>query len=263
MTYFDIYSTYSGGDTTYDRMITWVKNNVGRTILGAILGFVILICVLDYFGITNIKSHFKTKCPPVPSCPPVPPCPPVPSCPPAPPCPQPTEVSTPTSGVSTPTSGVSTPNVGVSAQSPGVSAQSPGVSAQSPGVSAQSPGVSAQSPGVSGSTSSFSNQEPFTNDLPYQLDNKSLTLLPDTDYSDFLQKMSLDQDVIKQHNQYVKDRNQITSTASFNPSRSDNQDVVTTWGLTKSTYVPVDPSARNVPSQNPEQGSKPVRLYWG
>jgi hypothetical protein len=25
----------------------------------------------------------------------------------------------------------------------------------------------------------------------------------------------------------------------------------------------VDPSARNVPSQNPEQGSKPVRLYWG
>ena len=242
MTYFDIYSTYSGGDTTYDRMITWVKNNVGRTILGAILGFVILICVLDYFGITNIKSHFKTKCPPVPSCPPVPPCPPVPSCPPAPPCPQPTEVSTPTSGVSTPTSGVSTPNVGVSAQSPG---------------------VSAQSPGVSGSTSSFSNQEPFTNDLPYQLDNKSLTLLPDTDYSDFLQKMSLDQDVIKQHNQYVKDRNQITSTASFNPSRSDNQDVVTTWGLTKSTYVPVDPSARNVPSQNPEQGSKPVRLYWG
>jgi hypothetical protein len=244
MTYFDIYSTYSGGDTTYDRMITWVKNNVGRTILGAILGFVILICVLDYFGITNIKSHFKTKCPPVPSCPPVPP------------CPQPTSVSTPDVGVPTPSPGVSTPNVGVSAQSPGVSAQSPGVSAQSPG-------VSAQSPGVSGSTSSFSNQEPFTNDLPYQLDNKSLTLLPDTDYSDFLQKMSLDQDVIKQHNQYVKDRNQITSTASFNPSRSDNQDVVTTWGLTKSTYVPVDPSARNVPSQNPEQGSKPVRLYWG
>ena len=237
MTYFDIYSTYSGGDTTYDRMITWVKNNVGRTILGAILGFVILICVLDYFGITNIKSHFKTKCPPVPSCPPVPP------------CPQPTSVSTPDVGVPTPSPGVSTPNVGVSAQSPGVSAQSPG--------------VSAQSPGVSGSTSSFSNQEPFTNDLPYQLDNKSLTLLPDTDYSDFLQKMSLDQDVIKQHNQYVKDRNQITSTASFNPSRSDNQDVVTTWGLTKSTYVPVDPSARNVPSQNPEQGSKPVRLYWG
>jgi hypothetical protein len=232
MTYFDIYSTYSGGDTLHDRMRTWVKNNVGKTILGAILGFVFLIFVLELFGITNIKSHFKTKSPPVPSCPPVPPCPPVPSCPPAPPCPQPTEVSTPTSGVSTPTSGVSTPTSEVSTP-------------------------------TSGSTSSFSNQEPFTNDLPYQLDNKSLTLLPDTDYSDFLQKMSLDQDVIKQHNQYVKDRNQITSTASFNPSRSDNQDVVTTWGLTKSTYVPVDPSARNVPSQNPEQGSKPVRLYWG
>ena len=258
MTYFDIYSTYSGGETSYDRMRTWVKNNVGKTILGAILGFVFLIFVLELFGITNIRSHFKTKCPPVPSCPSAPPCPQSPGVP-----TQPTGVSAQSPGVSAQSSGVPTQPTGVSGQSPGVSAQSPGVSAQSSGVPTQPTGVSGQSSGVSAPTSSFSNQEPFTNDLPYQLDNKSLTLLPDTDYSDFLQKMSLDQDVIKQHNQYVKDRNQITSTASFNPSRSDNQDVVTTWGLTKSTYVPVDPSARNVPSQNPEQGSKPVRLYWG
>ena len=106
------------------------------------------------------------------------------------------------------------------------------------------------------------NIEPFTNDLPYQLNNESLTLSPDIDYNDFLQKMSLDQDVIQQHNQYVNDRNKITSTASFAPSRSDNQDIVTTWGLTKPNYVFVDPSARNVPSQDPEQGSKPVRLQW-
>jgi hypothetical protein len=109
---------------------------------------------------------------------------------------------------------------------------------------------------------SFTNMEPFTNDLPYQLNNESLNLSPDLDYNDFLQKMSLDQDVVKQHNQYVNDRNKVTSTASFAPSRSDNQDIVTTWGLTKPTYVPVDPSARNVPSQDPEQGSKPVRLQW-
>lgn len=114
----------------------------------------------------------------------------------------------------------------------------------------------------SGPASSFTNMEPFTNDLPYQLNNESLSISPDLDYNDFLQKMSLDKDVVEQHNQYVNDRNKVTSTASFAPSRSDNQDIVTTWGLTKPTYVPVDPSARNIPSQDPEQGSKPVRLQW-
>jgi hypothetical protein len=68
--------------------------------------------------------------------------------------------------------------------------------------------------------------------------------------------------VIQQHNQYVTDRNKVTSTASFAPSRSDNQDIVTTWGLARRTYIPIDPSARNVPSQDPEQGSKPIRLQW-
>lgn len=115
----------------------------------------------------------------------------------------------------------------------------------------------------SNNTGSFTNKEPFTNDLPYQLNKESLNLSPDLDYNDFLQKMSLDQDVVKQHNQYVSDRNKVTSTASFAPSRSDTQDIVTRWGLTgRSAYVAVDPSARNVPSQDPEQGSKPVRLQW-
>jgi len=108
----------------------------------------------------------------------------------------------------------------------------------------------------------FTNMEPFTNDLPYQLKNETLHISPDLDYNDFLQKMSLDKDVIQQHNQYVTDRNKITSTASFAPSRSDNQDIVTTWGLARPTYIPIDPSARNIPSQDPEQGSKPVRLQW-
>jgi hypothetical protein len=108
----------------------------------------------------------------------------------------------------------------------------------------------------------FTNKEPFTNDLPYQLKNETLNISPDLDYNDFLQKMSLDKDVIQQHNQYVTDRNKITSTASFAPSRSDSQDIVTTWGLARRTYIPIDPSARNIPSQDPEQGSKPVRLQW-
>ncbi len=104
--------------------------------------------------------------------------------------------------------------------------------------------------------------EPFTNDLPYQLNNTSLKLNDDDDYSQVLQQMSLDSEVIKQHNLYVNDRNKVTSTASFAPARSDNQDVVTSWGLSRPSYVAIDPSARNVPSQDPEQGSKPVRLQW-
>jgi uncharacterized membrane-anchored protein YhcB (DUF1043 family) len=110
--------------------------------------------------------------------------------------------------------------------------------------------------------SSFSNNEQFTNDLPYQLNNGSVTLVPDNDYNETLQKMSLDNAVFSQHARHVKDGNKITSTASFSPSRSDNQDIVTSWGLSRPTYVPIDPSARNVPSQDPEQGSKPVRLQW-
>ena len=115
---------------------------------------------------------------------------------------------------------------------------------------------------TTGAGSGFANMEPFTNDLPYELAGDKLSLNPDMDYNDFLQNMSLDQEVIKQHKQYVTDRNKVTSTASFAPARSDNQDIVTTWGLSKPTYVPIDSSARNVPSQDPEQGSKPVRLQW-
>lgn len=111
-------------------------------------------------------------------------------------------------------------------------------------------------------SAAFSNNEPFTNDLPYQLNNGSVALAPDNDYNETLQKMSLDKAVFSQHAKHVKDGNKITATASFSPSRSDNQDIVTSWGLSRPTYVPIDPSARNVPSQDPEQGSKPVRLQW-
>ena len=104
--------------------------------------------------------------------------------------------------------------------------------------------------------------EPFTNDLPYQLNNESISLVPENDYNETLQKMSLDSAVFSQHAKHVKDGNKITSTASFSPSRSDNQDIVTTWGLSKPAYISIDPSARNVPSQDPEQGSKPLRLQW-
>jgi hypothetical protein len=111
-------------------------------------------------------------------------------------------------------------------------------------------------------TKSAFESEPFTNDLPYQLKKEIITLSENDEYSDVLQKMALDQDVVKQHNTYVNERNKITSTASFSPMRSDNQDIVTTVGLTKPSFVKVDESARQVPSSTPEQQSAPVQLFW-
>ncbi len=126
--------------------------------------------------------------------------------------------------------------------------------------------ASAPAPTPAPETKSTFESEPeaelFTNDLPYQLKNEIIKLKDDDDYSDVLQKMALDQDVIKQHNMYVNERNKITSTASFSPMRSDNQDIVTTVGLTKPSYVKVDESARQVPSSTPEQQSAPVQLFW-
>ncbi len=110
--------------------------------------------------------------------------------------------------------------------------------------------------------SSFTNIEPFTNDLPYQLENKSMKLSEEVDYNEVLQDMALDNEVKSQHKQYVTDRNKVTSTASFVPARSDTQDIVPRWGLTTNTYIPIDSSAREIPSQDPEQGPKPVRLRW-
>jgi hypothetical protein len=113
------------------------------------------------------------------------------------------------------------------------------------------------------SSSSRGSVEGFTNDLPYQEKNVTMKLSSDDDYSDVLQKMSLDNNVFKQHNQYVTDRNKITSTASYIPARSDTQDIVTSWGLTRRSLLPkIDSSAREVPSQDPEQGSKPIQLRW-
>lgn len=114
--------------------------------------------------------------------------------------------------------------------------------------------------------SPFSNTEPlepFTNDLPYQLNNLSIKYSnEDTDYNDVLQDMALDNEVKSQHKQYVTDRNKITSTASFVPSRSDTQDIVPRWGLSSSSFIPIDSSAREIPSQEPEQGPKPFKLRW-
>ena len=106
--------------------------------------------------------------------------------------------------------------------------------------------------------------EPFTNDLPYQLNNVTVKYSSneDTDYNELLQDMALDNDVKSQHKQYVTDRNKVTSTASFVPARSDTQDIVPRWGLSANTYIPIDSSAREIPSQDPEQGPKPVRLRW-
>jgi len=108
--------------------------------------------------------------------------------------------------------------------------------------------------------------EPFNNDLP----NENVKLTEDNNqYSeDSLPLMALDQSVIQQHNKYVTERNKVTSTASFQPSRSDTQDVVPFVGLRRPSYSVngkdlVDETARTVPTElDADQLAKPTQIYW-
>jgi hypothetical protein len=106
--------------------------------------------------------------------------------------------------------------------------------------------------------------ENFTNDLP----NEHVKIEDKTSYSDAIQEMALDKSVVQQHASYVNERNKITSTASFNPSRSDTQDVVPFVGLRRPQYSfnnkdLVDSTARVVPSEvDANQLSKHVELRW-
>lgn len=122
-------------------------------------------------------------------------------------------------------------------------------------------------PVVSSFTNNFDedDRENFNNDLPKQ----NVALVEDgNDYSDTIQQMALDKSVLEQHNIYVNDRNKITSTASFQPSRSDTQDVVPFVGLRRPKYSAndkdlVDDTARTVPSEmDSDQLAKPTQIYW-
>jgi hypothetical protein len=108
-------------------------------------------------------------------------------------------------------------------------------------------------------------RENFNNDLP----NSNVVLPEDgDDYSNTIQAMALDNSVLEQHNTYVNDRNKVTSTASFQPSRSDTQDVVPFVGLRRPQYSAndkdlVDDSARTVPSEmDSDHLGKPTQIYW-
>ena len=107
----------------------------------------------------------------------------------------------------------------------------------------------------------------FNNDLA----NQSTTKLPENDsnYSDVAASMALEPSIIKGHNDYAKQREKYTGTASFNPERSDSQDIVPFVGLRRTSYLTskgdslVDPTARQVPSViDPRSLSKPVDLSW-
>ena len=72
-----------------------------------------------------------------------------------------------------------------------------------------------------------------------------------------------------QHKQYVNQREKYTGTASFNPERSDSQDIVTFVGLRRPSYLTKegsgleDSTARQVSSVvDPKSLSKPVNLSW-
>jgi hypothetical protein len=108
--------------------------------------------------------------------------------------------------------------------------------------------------------------ETFNNDLPNQT-NPIPT--DDTNYSDVAADMALEKSVKDQHRKYVNQREKYTGTASFNPERSDAQDIVTFVGLRRPSYLTKegksleDPTARQVATViDPKDLSKPVNLSW-
>lgn len=106
--------------------------------------------------------------------------------------------------------------------------------------------------------------EPFNNDLP----NEKVKLDENTQYDELIQSMALDKSVKEQHKNYVSDRNKVTNTASFQPSRSDTQDVVPFIGLRRPQYSVngkdlVDNTARSVPSElDADRLAKPTQIFW-
>jgi hypothetical protein len=106
--------------------------------------------------------------------------------------------------------------------------------------------------------------EPFNNDLP----NQKVKLDENTEYNELIQSMALDKSVKDQHKNYVNDRNKVTNTASFQPSRSDTQDVVPFIGLRRPQYSVngvdlVDNTARTVPSElEADKLAKPTQIFW-
>ena len=253
MTYLDIYNI-EGGNPYVQKIKKFISDN--SSLFAIILAITIVVLIgLIYHVLANSKECGICPAPqPCPICPPEKVCVHDPSkC-----------VHDPSKCVNT-TSAVSIPAASTPAASTGVDSTPAAATpvASTPVDSSINNEDNEDNKDNELPSSEFSNYENFTNDLPYQLNNTQIKLNEDDDYSSVLQKMSLDKDVFKQHNQYVSDRNKITSTASFVPTRTDNQDIVTYWGLPRrSQMFAIDPSAREVPSQDPEQGSSPVRLRW-
>ena len=111
----------------------------------------------------------------------------------------------------------------------------------------------------------FNNKESFNNDLP----NEKVSLIrSDIDYSDVAAEMALEKTIIDQHKSYVNEKNKVTNTASFLPSRSDSQDDIPWVGLRRPKYTSnntdlVEDSARVIPtSVSADQLAKPVELSW-
>ena len=109
-------------------------------------------------------------------------------------------------------------------------------------------------------------KDSFDNDLPNQTNKIPMD---GTSYADVAADMALEKSVKEQHKQYVNQREKYTGTASFNPERSDSQDIVTFVGLRRPSYLTKegsgleDSTARQVSSVvDPKSLSKPVNLSW-
>jgi len=105
-------------------------------------------------------------------------------------------------------------------------------------------------------------KEPFNNDLDEEEKPKELS----DNYGADLLKMGLEKSVRQQHNDYAKERNRVTNTASYTSVRDDSQDINPRVGLRKINYGGVymdEASARTLPSEiNADELTKPNNLLW-
>jgi len=106
--------------------------------------------------------------------------------------------------------------------------------------------------------------EGFSNDLP----NNNVKFTDDMNYSDYMADIALEPSIKQQHNDYVNDKNKLTSTPSFLPAMSHSTNVVPFVGLRRVQYAVngkdlTDESARQVPSVvDFNQLDKPIKLTW-
>lgn len=83
--------------------------------------------------------------------------------------------------------------------------------------------------------------------------NKDVEVMPENyDWEEQIKDMNLDPSVMESHNEYTEELTRFSSGAGFGSVADDNRTVTDiNWvGFHRPQYIPVDPTARQVPSED-------------